>query len=212
MGTACPNTQLAQLTSSGPWHLLHSVPDMVALVRLVTSAAACAADRTPGTIAGECPPRVALAPKGRPDPLMRACHAAAVATAAERESAETAHPCELAYIRTAIADAEDGHDIFTLRWFTFVVMYMCPAIVDKLSCAAPTPVVDRFLAPFKITMANHLFGKCQRSKAKATAARIDPHEHVVSTPLELVATFMIHLQASYFAQTADNAVTVTVAP
>lgn len=195
MAADCPNTALSRLTAGGPWHLLQSPADMHALILLFVNAADGGEPDTTGTICGTCPAPTTAPRKGKPDAMLEACRAAGAAAAG------TAEPnVELAYIRTAAATALESTDVFTLRWFTFTVMYLSDEIVTMLSCAAPAPVVDRFLAPFKANMANHVFGtSVSKNKSKSKAPRPPAPEHVISTPLEIVATFMIHLQASYFA-------------
>tara|TARA_B110000971_G_scaffold212967_1_gene243143 strand:+ start:1224 stop:1796 length:573 start_codon:yes stop_codon:yes gene_type:complete len=188
--------RLAQLTQGGPWHLLNSIPDMGALILLVVAAAEGGPAQTAGTIAGTCPEPTPPAKKGKADPMLAACQAAGAATAEATAEEAAAHPRELEYIRKAVADALLAQDLFTLRWFTFVAMHLSDTVVAQLSCGAPTPVVDRFLVPFKATMSNHLFGRCHRAK-KGTRVK---EEHVISTPLEMVVMFMIHLKASYFVQ------------
>jgi hypothetical protein len=193
----CPNKRLSELTRNGPWHLLHCIPDMGALILLFVAAAEGGPVHTAGTVAGDRPPAVVVAPKGKPDPMLVACQAAGAAAAASDAEAAAVQPYEIGYTRQVVAGAIAAEDWFTLRWFTFAVMFTSDAVVNQLSCGAPAPVVERFMRPFKLTMANHLFGKCHRVK-KNTQLK---HEHVISTPLELVAMLMIQLKASYFVPT-----------
>jgi hypothetical protein len=162
---------------------------MHALIVLMISAGAGQHGPVVGTIAGNCPPATVPVVKGRGDPMLEACRAAGEAT---KKVSEVTPPND--YIETVVHTALAQGDLFTLRWFTFMVMFMCDKVIHLLSAGAPAPVVERFLVPFKTDMRNHVFGHCSRSKSPGTSKS----EYVVSTPLEIVATFMIQLQASYF--------------
>jgi hypothetical protein len=189
MAGECPNTHLRRLTANGPWYLLHSPADMHALIVLMIGAAAGQHGLGIGTVAGDCPPREKPPIKGRRDPMLEACRAAGEAAQSAGEASTLDD-----YVQTAVDTALEQGDLFTLRWFTFMVMFMCDGVIDMLSASTPAPVVDRFFTSFKADMCKHVFGHSSRSKSHAPSVS----EYVISTPLEIVATFMIHLQASYF--------------
>jgi len=184
------------LTVNGPWHLLHSGADMVALVKHVVAAAGVDCPRFPGMVAGEHPAEVPVATKKGADVLLDAMRGAGT----EFETSSTHLADDVMYISKAMDNAFISEDTFTLRWFTLMVMYMCDGILEQLSCAAPEPVVTRFMVPFKANMRNQLFGMSATSMSK----RGNDPEYVLCTPLEIVATCMIQLRTSYFSLPATR--------
>jgi hypothetical protein len=80
----------------------------------------------------------------------------------------------------AVAQGGGKPDLFTLRWFTFVCLWICPQLCLDLQKNAPHSVKVIFFDAFPGVMRTALF-----------------QQDCVKTPLEIVTHLMILLRISY---------------
>jgi len=160
------------------------------LITVVGNAARCYDQSAVGAITGKMPNSPSEAKRRRKDPIIDACRE--VGQADIDQMGPNRIQANFNYMLTEATRAQKEGDMFTLRWFTFVVMYVCEEIVCDLSAASPKCVVGSFLKPFHNKMTLGTFGTRQKM---ATGANLD---YTIETPLELVTSLMIELKRSYF--------------
>jgi hypothetical protein len=87
---------------------------------------------------------------------------------------------DVVQVLQAIAVAQAEGDMFTLRWFTFVCLWICPQLRRDVQINASPSVTRLFFDGFPAVMRASLF-----------------QADCVKTPLEIVAHLMILLRISY---------------
>ena len=105
------------------------------------------------------------------------CHAIGAAAARANEPAK--HP-DITRVLHVIETARQSRDLFPLRWFTFVCMWMCPAVCADVQKNAPLSVTTNFFAQFPQIISSSIFDAMY-----------------IRTPLEIVMHLMIKLKLSY---------------